>query len=99
MRLKDSIGHYSWLVKEAIDSCSSCGGSDPMWLNPDSHPSALVEWKKKGDPCAPEFRVAELSQWQKVGRTIRTIVVARFNLSADGEWKAVPADAQPIQTR
>lgn len=70
-----------------------------MWISPDSHPSALVAWRKEGDPCAPDFRVAELSQWQKVGRTIRTIVVARFILSPDGKWESVQADAQPIPTR
>ena len=99
MRLKDSIGRYSWELKETIDSMVSHGGSGSMWSNPDSHPSTLVERRNEGNPFAPDFRVAQLLQWQKVGRSINEVVVARYILSPEGEWKSVPADAQPLQTR
>ena len=100
MSLSERLGSYWWYLKESIDGWSYVGGSGPMWSNPDSHPSVLVAYMKENNMVAPDIRrVAELFQLQKFGRSFKGVVVARFILSPEGEWKAVQADAQPIPTR
>lgn len=99
MSVSERLANYSWRLKESLDGWGYVSDCGPMWRNPDSHPSELVEWMKENNWAAPDIRrVAELFQLQKVGRKLQEVVVARFVLLPDGNWEAVAADAEPIQT-
>ena len=98
MKKKDRIGMCRWSLKTSLDSYHEYGAYDGKanWSNPNTHPSELcADMRDSGF----EFLAAECHQWQKGGRRIEEVVIARFVLSLNGKWKAVGADAQPIETR
>lgn len=98
MKTTECIGTCEWWLNLSLESTCYMGVTFEKagWANPNTHPSELyADMRDSGF----ETHSAECRQWQKVGRQIKQVVIARFVLLPNGEWKAVPADAQPLPAR